>query len=106
MKKEIKKGSKCPKCSKGYLSDNICVENYYDLLFQCTYCDHTVSDLDLEAMELTALCIKIISFALGLGLLIFSTLLYLTYQYWNLQGIILICLAVISFGLSYFIKLK
>jgi uncharacterized protein (DUF983 family) len=106
MKKETKKGLQCPKCEKGYLSDKICVEEYHDLFFQCTYCEYTVSDLDLEAERLSTLYLKVITFIIGLILLGFSSICYLLDEYLSLQTVILIGLALIIFAMSFFTKIK
>jgi uncharacterized protein (DUF983 family) len=106
MKKETKKGSRCPKCDKGYLFDKICVEDYHDLFFQCTYCDYTVSDLDLEADKLMSLYLKLVMFIIGLIMLGFSGICYLLDECWSLQGVILICLAAISLSIGFFTKIK
>ena len=106
MKKGTKKELQCPKCEKGFLSDKICVEDYHDLLFQCTYCDYTVSDLDIEAERLSSLYLKIVMFIIGLILLGFSSICYLLDEYLSLQTIVLIGLALIIFAMSFFTKIK
>ena len=106
MKKVTKLGQRCPECKKGFLSDKICVDNYHDTVFQCTYCDYAVSDVDIEAEMMTTLYAKIVSFMAGVIVLGFAGICYLLDECWSLEAICLIGLSLVAFAVSYFTKMK